>query len=161
LTPGGSGFPRSDPPGTRESDFDRARNAAGGKGGAPAPENPSRAHGEDLALLGLALLLLVVPAWIEPSAGLQPLPGSAAAVPGGSGREAGGIRALSIDVNRAPWHAWALLNGIGETRARQIVAFREHHGPFRCVDDLDRVPGLPAGWLEEARPYLTVAADSP
>lgn len=64
------------------------------------------------------------------------------------------IEPLRIDVQRAPWYVWALLEGIGESRARRIVAFRESHGPLLAIDDLAAVPGLPQGWLENARQHL-------
>ena len=47
-----------------------------------------------------------------------------------------------VDVNRAPWHELVNLPGIGEAKAREIVRDREIRGPFRALDDLDRVPGI-------------------
>ena len=47
-----------------------------------------------------------------------------------------------IDVNRADWPELCLLPGVGETRARAIVAHRQRHGPFRRLDDLRAVPGV-------------------
>jgi competence protein ComEA len=64
------------------------------------------------------------------------------------------LRPVKIDINEAPWYEWTLLEGIGEARARSIVSFRERYGPFRGIDDLERVPGMPRGWVEAARPHL-------
>jgi competence protein ComEA len=40
--------------------------------------------------------------------------------------------------------------------ARQIVAFRERHGPFAAVDSLVRVPGIGPATLAKIRERLTV-----
>jgi competence protein ComEA len=61
---------------------------------------------------------------------------------------------LRIDVGRAPWYEWALLEGIGEARGRRIVEYRERHGPLRSPGDLARIPGLPSGWVKKAEPHL-------
>ena len=108
----------------------------------PAPGPRSNPLLEDLALLLLATLVLVLPAiWRSL--------GSGAAVV-----EMQALRAVKIDINAAPWHEWVLLDGIGEARARAIVAARERRGGFGSIEDLAAVPGLPAGWLEQARPFL-------
>ena len=49
-----------------------------------------------------------------------------------------------VPLNQASSHDLEQLPGIGAVRARAIVAFRDSAGPFRHVDDLSRVPGLPA-----------------
>ena len=47
-----------------------------------------------------------------------------------------------VDVNTATWVEWMQLDGIGETMARRIVAYREEHGPFESVDEVDQIPGV-------------------
>ena len=64
-----------------------------------------------------------------------------------------------IDLNRAPWWELQALQGIGEKRAKDIVAFRDRAGGFKSVDDLIRAPGIGPKTLERLRPYLT--ADGP
>ena len=48
------------------------------------------------------------------------------------------------------------LPGIGEVRARAIVADREANGPFRIVEDLTRVKGIGEGTLAGLMDYVTV-----
>ena len=134
------------------------RGGPGGEGGSFGT-GASRARLEDLALLCLATLLLVLPAWMGQPLAPQTPGGFEPAALGVRARDDDGLGRLSIDVNRAPWHAWALLDGIGEARGRQIVAFREERGRFDSLDDLEEIPGLPASWLDQARPYLTLAQD--
>lgn len=74
-----------------------------------------------------------------------------------SGRtaDAGGVAAGGgFDPNRAGVAEWDALPGIGPTRARAIVAFRDSAGPFRRLEELGRVPGLPPGVLRRIAPLL-------
>lgn len=48
------------------------------------------------------------------------------------------------------------LKGIGETKAKAIVAYREAHGPFSSVDDLLEVKGIGAATLEKNRAKLSL-----
>lgn len=61
---------------------------------------------------------------------------------------------FKVDINRATWVEWAQLDGIGETLARKIVADREANGPFRDIDDVQRVKGIGPKSLERIRPWL-------
>ncbi|MCI0343525.1 MAG: DUF655 domain-containing protein [Planctomycetales bacterium] len=69
---------------------------------------------------------------------------------------------IRLDLNRAPWWELDLLPGIGERRARAIVADREARGPFRDVEDLEsRVPGITPGIVRELRPLVSVGSQAP
>ncbi len=59
-----------------------------------------------------------------------------------------------LALNQASVRDLERLPGIGAVRARAIVAFRDSVGPFRHVDDLSRVPGLPAGVVAEILPRV-------
>jgi competence protein ComEA len=62
-----------------------------------------------------------------------------------------------IDINRAePWLLEAL-PGIGETRARAIVDYRDANGPFKRVEDLLKVEGIGEGTFEGVKDYITVS----
>jgi competence ComEA-like helix-hairpin-helix protein len=60
-----------------------------------------------------------------------------------------------LAVNRANAPDLDALPGIGAVRAAAIVAFRDSVGPFRGVDDLRRVPGLPASLVARIAPRLS------
>ena len=62
----------------------------------------------------------------------------------------------TIDINAADAYDLQRLPGIGEKRARDIVAWREEHGPFQNVDGLTEVSGIGPGILENLREYVTV-----
>jgi hypothetical protein len=108
---------------------------------------PERVAGEELALLVLAVLVLVVPALLR---------GGCTALE--ADLERGAALPTAIDVHSAPWYEWALLDGIGEARARRIADFVAARRPLASLDQLAEVPGLPAGWLDRARPLLRLDA---
>jgi len=59
-----------------------------------------------------------------------------------------------IDLRTAPWYEWTLLDGIGEARARRIVSYRAALGRPIRFEDLHDIPGMPAGWVDDAKRYL-------
>ncbi len=73
--------------------------------------------------------------------------------PAGTGQ---GAPEGKIDLNTATARELEALPGIGEVRARAIVADREANGPFRIVEDLTRVKGIGEGTLAGLIDYVTV-----
>lgn len=65
-----------------------------------------------------------------------------------------------LDLNRADADALVALPRIGPALARRIVEDRERNGPFRDVDDLDRVRGVGPATVEAIRP-MVVAGPAP
>ncbi|HKJ22320.1 MAG TPA: helix-hairpin-helix domain-containing protein [Gammaproteobacteria bacterium] len=63
-----------------------------------------------------------------------------------------------VDLNTADAHTLAVaLKGIGPSKAKAIIAYRELHGPFKSVDDLQSVKGIGAKTVESNRDAITVA----
>ena len=63
----------------------------------------------------------------------------------------------SVDINTADAKTIARrLDGVGKARARAIVAWREKHGRFRAVDDLQRVDGIGRATVESNRERIRV-----
>lgn len=65
---------------------------------------------------------------------------------------------VTIDLNRDPWPRLILIEGIGESLARRIVAAREERGGFRDLQEVQALPGVPDGAIERARPWLRLGA---
>ncbi|MCK6504380.1 helix-hairpin-helix domain-containing protein [Myxococcota bacterium] len=67
---------------------------------------------------------------------------------------------LPVDVNTASAVALEAIPGVGAARARAIVDERARGGPYRDVEDLDRVPGIGPATVEALRPFV-VASSAP
>ncbi len=61
-----------------------------------------------------------------------------------------------LNINMATAAELESLPSIGPTRARQIVAYREEHGPFTRTADLQNVPGIGPATFADLEPYITV-----
>lgn len=48
----------------------------------------------------------------------------------------------AVDVNTADASALETLPGIGPSKAQAIIAWRDANGPFKSLDDLDKVDGI-------------------
>lgn len=86
--------------------------------------------------------------------------GSSAELAGEVGRERSAERSSSIvrmiNLNTASAEELELLPGIGPALAARIVAFRDSHGQFRSINDLDRVSGIGPRTIERLRDKVTV-----
>lgn len=71
------------------------------------------------------------------------------------------MAASQVDINHADAKALAQgLQGIGLSKAEAIVAYREQHGPFRSVEQLDKVKGIGKKTVERNRGNI-VLGDAP
>jgi competence protein ComEA len=70
----------------------------------------------------------------------------------------GGNAALSgtCNLNTADATQLALLPGVGPTRARAIIAYRQKQ-PFRSVEDVVKVKGIGRKTFAHLRPYVSVS----
>ena len=62
-----------------------------------------------------------------------------------------------IDINTADVKTLILVKGIGEKKAKQIVDYRQKHGPFKSVDDLLKIKGIGEKSLKKLKNYLKVS----
>ncbi len=47
-----------------------------------------------------------------------------------------------IDLNQADLETLCLLPGIGEVKAQRILEYRQAHGPFSSLEEVDQVEGI-------------------
>jgi competence protein ComEA len=66
-----------------------------------------------------------------------------------------GIAAAAVNINTATKEELTSLKGIGEKRAQDIINYRTKNGPFKTVDDLEKVPGIGPGIMKQIRPQIT------
>jgi len=50
------------------------------------------------------------------------------------------------------------VEGIGPKLAQRIIAYREEHGPFQAIEELDNVKGIGPSLIESIR-YLVCTED--
>lgn len=56
-----------------------------------------------------------------------------------------------INVNTANVADLTALKGVGEKKARAIVAYRREHGPFNSLEQFEEVPGIGPALIENNR----------
>lgn len=61
-----------------------------------------------------------------------------------------------ININTASVSELITLDGIGETRAKAIIEYREANGGFKSVDELTKVSGIGEKTLEKNRTKIIV-----
>ena len=61
---------------------------------------------------------------------------------------------FQLDVNKAAWPELTQLPHVGETLARRIVRYRDRHGHFSTLHDLERVKGIGPKTTAQIRPFL-------
>jgi competence protein ComEA len=80
--------------------------------------------------------------------------GSAPAGADAGGAGASADRPLSLDLNTATEQELEQLDGVGPAIAANIVAYREQHGGFASIDELDEVSGIGDAKLAAIRAQL-------
>jgi len=144
------------------------------KAGARVDEAVRRAggplRGAELSGLNLASKLedgrqVLVPLRAGAAAGARagaaaPAPAAASGSDPAAAAAAGGAAAPGasgpIDLNTATLEQLDTLAGVGPATAQKILAYRQQHGGFRSVDELDQVPGIGAKKLAALRPLVRV-----
>ena len=84
---------------------------------------------------------------------------SAAAKPDGksAAKPAASSTATKVNINSADAKTLAdTLKGVGETRAQEIVRYREAYGPFASADELMEVKGIGQSTLDMNRDLITL-----
>ncbi len=61
-----------------------------------------------------------------------------------------------VNINTADVDTLCTLSGIGESRARDIVAYREAHGGFASCEEIMNVPGIKTAVYEKISDMITV-----
>lgn len=65
-----------------------------------------------------------------------------------------------IDINIATKEELMTLNGIGESRAENILRYRQEQGGFQCIEDLMNVEGIKEGIFQKIKDSITVNTGS-
>lgn len=97
-----------------------------------------------LAVIVWGALFLIAPIWQLPvGTAAYSLPASV------SGKSVAEVPATAVvDVNTATMEQLMTLPGIGEAKAASIIAYREGHGPFSSLEELEQVDGISARMVQ-------------
>ncbi|MEE8825831.1 MAG: ComEA family DNA-binding protein [Eubacteriales bacterium] len=61
-----------------------------------------------------------------------------------------------VNINTADAAALQTLSGIGASRAADIIAYRNEHGPFRSIEEITNVSGIGSALFEKIKDHITV-----
>lgn len=61
-----------------------------------------------------------------------------------------------VNINRASLSELTAISGIGESRAKAIIDYREKNGGFASVEDIKKVDGIKDGLFSKIKDYITV-----
>jgi len=61
-----------------------------------------------------------------------------------------------ININTATLEELDSLPGIGESKAAEIIKYRENVGPFNAIEDIQNVPGIGPKIFETIQPLITI-----
>ncbi|MCX8025125.1 MAG: ComEA family DNA-binding protein [Thermanaerothrix sp.] len=61
-----------------------------------------------------------------------------------------------LDINQASAEQLEALPGIGKTRAEAIIEYRQKHGKFDTIEQIQNVPGIGPGIFEQIRELIIV-----
>ena len=66
---------------------------------------------------------------------------------------------MLVDLNSAGLEELCSLPGVGEKKAQAILDYREEHGSFSGIEELDQVDGISAKSIEAWRSRLYIESD--
>jgi len=67
----------------------------------------------------------------------------------------GGAAIATVNINTATKEELTSLKGVGGERAQDIIDYRTKNGPFKSVDDLQKVPGIGPGFMKRIRSQIS------
>ena len=62
-----------------------------------------------------------------------------------------------ININTASRDELMTLNGIGESKASQIISYRETNGLFKKIDDIMNISGIKEGVFSKIKDHIIVS----
>jgi len=68
-----------------------------------------------------------------------------------------GVAVAAVNINTATKEELTSIKGVGEKRAQDIIDYRTKNGPFKTVDDLEKVPGVGPGLMKRIRTQVSTS----
>lgn len=66
----------------------------------------------------------------------------------------------AVNVNTATQSELEAVKGLGPAKAKAIIEYREAHGSFKHLDELDNVKGIGKPSIDKMKGELTVGSDN-
>jgi competence protein ComEA len=111
------------------------------------------------SVAALAILTGGMPVWAQQPGTGTPPPKAPATAPAHSAAPTAPAMATpaaaKVNINTADEAALASVKGIGESKAKAIIAYREKNGAFKSVDDLTKVKGIKEKALAKFKDQIT------
>jgi len=112
--------------------------------------------GADLTSINLAALLTDAEQIVIGKKGAVLASGGSSGVITGGGTGGSGSGGELVNINTATLDQLEALPHIGPALGQRIIDYREEHGPFASVEDLNDVSGIGDKTMEDLRPLVTV-----
>ena len=61
-----------------------------------------------------------------------------------------------VDINTAEVEQLKTLNGIGDSKAKSIIEYREQNGGFKSIEEIKNVTGIGEKMFEKIKDNITV-----
>ena len=74
----------------------------------------------------------------------------------GNAKDTSGADSKKININTASMEQLMTLPGIGESKARAILSYRQEKGKFASIEELKDIPGIKDGVFSKIKDYLTI-----
>lgn len=91
----------------------------------------------------------------EMEAASQPVASSGSSAPVASGPSSQ-VASGKVNINTADSSQLQTLSGVGESKAKKIIDYRETNGPFKSIEDLANVSGIGEKTVENLREYICI-----
>ncbi|MDD6794009.1 MAG: helix-hairpin-helix domain-containing protein [Clostridiaceae bacterium] len=75
---------------------------------------------------------------------------------GGQSKGAEQEKNTKVNINKATTEEFQTLNGIGETKAKAIVSYRENNGKFKKIEDIKNVTGIGGKLYDKIKDSITI-----
>jgi competence protein ComEA len=71
-----------------------------------------------------------------------------------------GVATAAVNINTATKEELTAIKGVGEKRAQDIIDYRTKNGPFKSVDDLEKVPSVGPGLMKRIRSQISTGGST-
>ena len=99
----------------------------------------------------MRMIVMVALSLVASAAGAEDKPGRGDPMKAGAAKAEG-----KVNINEATRAQLMKLSGVGPGTADRIISYRQAHGPFRRVQDLEKVEGVGKGVIERNEGRIAV-----